>query len=554
MSSELPVSVWEDWEIVEKIGEGSFGKVYKAKQVKEGKTRYSAIKIISIPASQSELDSIRSEIRNESEVRAYFRELVDDCVEEVAMMIRLRGNSHIVSVEDFKVADYLDEIGWDIHIRMEYLTGFAEYYSEHPLMEEEVIQLGIDICKALEHCKRRNVIHRDIKSENIFRAEDGRFKLGDFGIARQMERTMSALSKKGTFSYMAPEMYRGEQYDHRADIYSLGIVLYKLRNKNRLPFINLNKQLITYRDKENALTRRMSGEKLSLPVEAREEFGEIIVKACAYDLSERYASPEQMRQDLEKLLKQKYPELSEFAAVEPAAKPEKKTAYIDKKDKAEKTELYVKGKERTERTSVTENTAIPKRRAVEEGKDMGKTFTYTAVLLVGAIIIALLVMVKMNLLPFHSAKEKEAQKQEQIRKEMLEERLDTIQQQINEITKEIDVHPGEGTFGIRVQYRNDENQVIKTQVFPARSDEEASEEYYYWDETCFFAYIWKEDDNSEKDIINKYYFDEEGNLIRWTDTNDVNHDFDTDNEEFTELGEHYKQRAVEEMRKALDGY
>ena len=83
--------------------------------------------------------------------------------------------------------------------------------------------------------------------------------MGDFGIARELDRTMSGLSKKGTFSYMAPEMYRGEAYDARVDIYSLGIVLYKLRNHNRLPFISLKKQLITYRDKEEALNRRMAG-------------------------------------------------------------------------------------------------------------------------------------------------------------------------------------------------------------------------------------------------------------------------------------------------------
>ena len=52
----------------------------------------------------------------------------------------------------------------------------------------------------------------------------GEFKLGDFGIARELERTMSGLSKKGTYSYMAPEMYKGEAYDSRVDIYSLGIV------------------------------------------------------------------------------------------------------------------------------------------------------------------------------------------------------------------------------------------------------------------------------------------------------------------------------------------
>lgn len=70
---------------------------------------------------------------------------------------------------------------------------------------------------------------------------------------------------------------------HGVDIYSLGIVLYKLRNHNRLPFISLKKQLITYRDKEEALNRRMAGEKLPVPAEAGEAFAEVILKACAYD-------------------------------------------------------------------------------------------------------------------------------------------------------------------------------------------------------------------------------------------------------------------------------
>lgn len=85
------------------------------------------------------------------------------------------------------------------------------------------------------------------------------------------------------------------------DIYSLGIVLYKLRNHNRIPFINLEKQLITYRDKENALTRRMSGEALPPPVDAGEDFAGVILKACAYDREERYRTAGEFREALEAL-------------------------------------------------------------------------------------------------------------------------------------------------------------------------------------------------------------------------------------------------------------
>ena len=85
--------------------------------------------------------------------------------------------------------------------------------------------MGLDLSKALGYCRKLHIIHRDVKPENIFVSRFGDFKLGDFGIARELERTMSGFSKKGTYSYMAPEMYKGEKYDSRVDIYSLGIVL-----------------------------------------------------------------------------------------------------------------------------------------------------------------------------------------------------------------------------------------------------------------------------------------------------------------------------------------
>ena len=301
MDKELPISPWPEWKIVSKIGEGSFGRVYKAQRTEKGRSFYSAIKIITIPASKGELDSVRSESGDEKSVRGYFENLVEECIQEVSTMEYFRGNSHIVSVEDYKVMEYLDEIGWDIFIRMEYLTSFMEYYAGKNLTEKEVMKLGIDLCKALEYCGQLHIIHRDIKPENIFVSRFGDFKLGDFGIARELEKTMSTLSKKGTYSYMAPEMYRGEQYDSRVDIYALGLVLYKLMNHNRLPFLNLEKQLITYRDKENALTRRMSGETPPSPVDAGEAFGSVILKACAYDAKERYQTPDKFREALEEI-------------------------------------------------------------------------------------------------------------------------------------------------------------------------------------------------------------------------------------------------------------
>ena len=149
MDKQLPVSVWPEWKIVEKIGEGSFGKVYKAKRTEQGKTFYSAIKVITIPSNAGELSSIRSENPDEQSVKEYFHSLVEECIQEVNTMEYFRGNSHVVSVEDYKVVEYLDDIGWDIYIRMEYLTSFLDYCAGRALSEDDVIHLGIDLCKAL---------------------------------------------------------------------------------------------------------------------------------------------------------------------------------------------------------------------------------------------------------------------------------------------------------------------------------------------------------------------------------------------------------------------
>lgn len=145
-------------------------------------------------------------------------------------------------------------------IRMELLTPLNEYTREKGTWgKDEVIHLGIDICKALEICQKYDIIHRDIKPENIFVADYGNFKLGDFGIARIASQTSGASTRAGTNAYMAPEIYRGEHYGKTVDLYSLGLVLYRLLNDNRLPFMPQYPAPLRFQDRENAQAMRLSG-------------------------------------------------------------------------------------------------------------------------------------------------------------------------------------------------------------------------------------------------------------------------------------------------------
>lgn len=577
MDKDVPVSVWPEWELIEKIGEGSFGKVYKAKRTERGRSFYSAIKIISIPASKGELDSVRSEMNNEQSTREYFRNLVEDCIQEIYTMEHFCGNSHVVSFEDFKVVEYLDEIGWDISIRMEYLTSFMDYCTGKELTEKEVIKLGCDLAMALIYCRKLNIIHRDVKPENIFVSRFGDFKLGDFGIAREQAHTMSNMSKKGTYSYMAPEIYKGEKYDSSIDIYSLGIVLYKLMNQNRLPFLSLDKQLITYRDKENALARRMAGEKMPAPVNASAAFSHIILKACAYEPGKRYRKPEDMLRDLEKLRlapvnAEKEWEKSQweltnsaelerdqrrYAPQEPEDHMERthvaEDPQIEKAVREEEAQLRKPAKNAVknyEKQSV--NASSTKRRKQQRSgwNQESQISPWTVSLIVVALAACIIIGVYMKLIHDENRK---AQNTENVM-EVLEANdnstaqidefstsIQTIKEQANTIVSELPDCKEVGKEGDRLRYYDSNGKLVKALIYPETSEDGVYEEYYYWDERLFFAYVWT---GNKKEL---YYYDKRGKLIRWIDTDGTVHDKENDSTEYIKRGEKYWKNALEQL-------
>ena len=290
------------WHITDNIGEGSYGTVFRIERAEYGITEKAAMKAITIPRNQSELRTILSEGQSEAEAAGYFRGFVEELVKEFALMAQMKGQSNIVSYEDHQVIEHTDDVGWDIFIRMELLTPLDDYIQQHSFSEQEAIKLGIDLCKALEICQKHKIIHRDVKPENIFVSDNGDYKLGDFGTVRIVERTTGASTKAGSAPYMAPEVYKGQRYSSNVDIYSLGLVLFRLVNRNRPPFFPPAPQPITYKQREEAFLKRVSGADIPRPVDAGPRLAEIICKACAYDPEKRYESPTDMRRQLEAIL------------------------------------------------------------------------------------------------------------------------------------------------------------------------------------------------------------------------------------------------------------
>lgn len=292
---------YQPWEVVRLIGEGSFGEVYEIQRHDYGSYTYrAALKVISIPKNEEEIRWDEANGISRKSLGAYYNSCVERLTDEIQILSEVKGHTNIVGYEDHKVVPHRDGPGADIYIRMELLTSLSRYLSGKTLQRDEVIKLGIDICKALCVCEQKHIIHRDIKPDNIFISGDGNFKLGDFGIARSISKTKSSLSIKGTPNYMAPEVYKGQRYDHTADIYSLGIVLYQLMNDNELPFLH---NVESIRDVEIAFGRRMEGDPFPAPGHCDSDFGQIILKACAFDPLNRFQSAEEMMHALKELLK-----------------------------------------------------------------------------------------------------------------------------------------------------------------------------------------------------------------------------------------------------------
>ena len=293
MAKEIYNVTWPGWEVVRRIGSGSFGTVYEIQRDVYGDIEKAALKVISIPRSEDEVDYLRCTGLNDASITQTFHQQVGDIAKEYKLMAQMRDNPNIVRCDDFRDIQHDDGLGWDIYIKMELLTPLMKCLDK-VVTEAEIIQLGKDICNALIVCQEKNIIHRDIKPQNVFVSEKGQFKLGDFGIARTIERTTHATAGIGTYSYMAPEVKNNESYGKAADIYSLGLMMYWLLNERRGPFMPLPPAVPKYDDEEKARQRRFSGEQLPPPKHGSEELKSVVLKACAYDPEKRYQTAEEM--------------------------------------------------------------------------------------------------------------------------------------------------------------------------------------------------------------------------------------------------------------------
>ena len=294
--------LWGVWNIEQLLGSGTFGDVYKAKRVDSGREYLSAIKHISIPPRSTNMQALRADgiVTDEASAMHYCDGLLGTLVKEIDICYELKGYTNFVSYEDHLIVPRQGDIGYDVFIRMELLTSLQDYIDSNGITVGAITKLCEDMCTAINVLEQKRIIHRDIKPANIFVSATGDFKLGDFGVARHMEG-LGSMSVKGTYNYMAPEILKGGTVSSNSDLYSLGLVLYRLLNSNRAPFLPPPPAQISYEEDQSALDRRLSGEPLNPPTKAELSLPltNVIMRACEYEPGRRFQSANEMKQALQ---------------------------------------------------------------------------------------------------------------------------------------------------------------------------------------------------------------------------------------------------------------
>ncbi len=287
LSQELTLLVGQQipgYQLLEKLGQGSMGIVFKARQL-------SMNRLVAIKVLQPRLAT------NPKDLERFLRE---------AHLVAKLSHNNIVQAID------AGSTGKVYFFVMEYIEGTTiddELRQGKVYCEREALEIIIQIAQALHHAHRRELIHRDIKPANIILTNEGLAKLADLGLARQMTGDTLAHEEKdlvvGTPFYIAPEqIHGGQDIDGRADIYSLGATLYHMvTGQPPFPGTQVNAVLDAHLNKE--LT---PPDHINTALSAG--LGEVVEFMMAKDREQRYASPQDLILDLECLLAGEPPKLA----------------------------------------------------------------------------------------------------------------------------------------------------------------------------------------------------------------------------------------------------
>jgi serine/threonine protein kinase len=303
LNSSMIGTTVSHYRILEKLGEGGMGVVYKAQDLKLG--RPVALKVLPRQALLTEEDKTR-----------FARE---------AQAAASLSHPNVAMIFEFDEVDDPATCGKLAFIAMEYVDGqtVKQKIKERPLPIDEALKVATAVAEGLAQAHGKGIVHRDIKSENVMISNDGVVKIMDFGLAEIAAR--SRVTKEGmtvgTVAYMSPEQALGDKLDQRTDIWSLGVVIYETIT-GRLPFSGDYEQAIVYRilnEEPEPITSLRS----NVPMELER----IVKKVMQKDPAVRYQTVGDLAADL-KSLKKQLESGARAATPSPEIRPTKKRVYM----------------------------------------------------------------------------------------------------------------------------------------------------------------------------------------------------------------------------------
>ena len=300
--------VFGQWYTDRQLGSGTDGKVFSIYKDKyDGTKERSVLKIIRLGENRGDIKTFAPNenivIENEEE---YYSTIIAGITDNIRTIMDTDNGKHFVRYEDFELRKASDGKGRLILLKLEEMRSLADLLKDFSFTLEETLRLGISVCKSLVKCRNfGGYIYPNLKPENILFDRNGVCKLGDFGTFSLLEPAKTSIAYKRTQYYMAPEVIKSGNMNCTADTYSLGLILYMLSNRGRLPFAEQYPEKVTINSLNEGVQKRAAGEKFPEPVLASEELKKIIAKACAFKPNDRYFTPEQMLSDLTNALNNK---------------------------------------------------------------------------------------------------------------------------------------------------------------------------------------------------------------------------------------------------------
>lgn len=296
--------VFGEWYTDKQIGTGTDGKVFSIYRVKpDGTKETSILKIIRLGENRNErkIIPVLSEATSQEENLNY-ENIIKKIKRNIITVKKLDKGRNIVNYEALEVRDTSDNKGKLILIKLEEMRSLSQLLDEFSFTYEETVRLGLSICRGLIKCREFNYTYPNLKPENVLFDRNGMCKLGDLGSFSCLEPSKTSIAYKRTQYYMAPEFIKTGKVSVTADTYALGLILYMLTNRGRLPFVDPYPQKLTVNSLNEATSKRVLGEKMEKPVLCSDKLWAIISKACSYNPNERYLTPKEMYADLKRLL------------------------------------------------------------------------------------------------------------------------------------------------------------------------------------------------------------------------------------------------------------